>query len=98
MGSKKGRQFAGSFIQDLPGYSDFEPFALEMNLVGNLTRFMEDESVFPALEAMIPQVHCGIVILSGAKKWGHWSVGGVDFIGVGSAYEDGRLNWGLLTS
>jgi uncharacterized protein (TIGR03905 family) len=98
LGSKKGLVFYGSFIQDLPGYSDFEPFALEMNLVGNLTRFMEDESVFPALEAMIPQFNCGIVIFGQRKKWGHWSVGGVDFIGVGSAYEDGRLNWGLLTT
>jgi uncharacterized protein (TIGR03905 family) len=38
LGTKKALVFYGSFIQDLPGYSDFEPFALEMNLVGNLTQ------------------------------------------------------------
>jgi uncharacterized protein (TIGR03905 family) len=97
LGIKKGLVFYGSFIQELPGYSDFEPFALEMNLVGNLTRFMEDETVFPALEAMTPQFTSGIVIFGQRKKWGHWQVGGVDFISVGSAYEDGRLSWGLLT-
>lgn len=97
LGTKKGLVFYGSFIQDLPGYSDFEPFALEMNLVGNLTRFMEDESVFPALEAMTPQFGCAIVIFGQRKKWGHWQVGGVDFISVGPAYDDDRLSWGLLT-
>jgi uncharacterized protein (TIGR03905 family) len=97
LGTKKGLVFYGGFIQDLPGYSDYEPFSLEMNLVGNLTQFMEDESVFPALEAMTPQFLSGIVIFGQRKKWGHWQVGGVDFISVGSAYEDGCLNWGLLT-
>jgi uncharacterized protein (TIGR03905 family) len=97
LGTKTGLVFYGSFIQDLPGYSDYEPFALEMNLVGNLTQFMADESVFPALEAMVPQFASGVVIFGQRKKWGHWQVGGVDFISVGSAYEDGRLNWGLLT-
>jgi len=97
LGTKKGLVFYGSFIQDLPGYSDYEPFALEMNLVVNLTRFMEDESVFPALEAMIPQFTSGMVIFGQRKKWGHWQVGGVDFISVGPACEDGGLSWGLLT-
>ena len=98
LGTKKGMVYYGSFIQDLPGYSDFEPFALEMNLVGNLTRFMEDESVFPALEAMIPQFTSRIVIFGQRKEWGHWQVGGVDFIGVGPAYKGGVLSWGLMTS
>ena len=97
LGTKKGLVFYGGFIQGLPGYSDYEPFALEMNLVGNLTQFMADESVFPALEAMVPQFANGVVIFGQRKKWGHWQVGGVDFISVGSAYEDGRLGWGLLT-
>ncbi len=97
LGTRKGLVFYGTFIQDLPGYSDYEPYALEMNLVGNLTRFMEDDSVFPALEAMVPQFTNGIVIFGQRKKWGRWQVGGVEFIGVGSANEDGHLSWGLLT-
>jgi uncharacterized protein (TIGR03905 family) len=97
LGTKKGMIFYGAYIQDLPGYSDYEPFSLEMNMAGNLTRFMEDESVFPALEAMTPQFISGIVIFGQRKKWGHWLVGGVDFISVGSAFEDDRLSWGLLT-
>ena len=97
LGTKKGLVFYGGFIQDLPGYSDYEPFALEMNLVGNMTQFLEDESVFPALEAMTPQFTSGIVIFGQRKKWGHWQVGGVDVISVGSANEEDRLSWGLLT-
>jgi uncharacterized protein (TIGR03905 family) len=97
LGAKKGMVFYGTYIQDLPGYSDYEPFSLEMNMAGNLTRFMEDESVFPALEAMTPQFSSGMVIFGQRQKWGHWQVGGVDFFSVGPAYEDDHLSWGLLT-
>ena len=51
---KKGMVFYGDYIQRLPDYSDFEPFALEMNMVCGLTNFMQDETVFPALASMIP--------------------------------------------
>jgi hypothetical protein len=93
---KQGLAFFGRYLQDLPGYSDFEPFALEMNMVANLTRFMEDASVFPALEAMTPQFKAQVVIFGERARWGHWQVGGVDFVGVGPAAEGGRLKWGLL--
>jgi uncharacterized protein (TIGR03905 family) len=96
LGERQGMAFYGRYLQDLPGYSDYEPFALEMNMVANLTQFMEDPSVFPALEAMTPQFKARVVIFGQAKRWGHWQVGGVDFVGVGPAGEDDRLRWGLL--
>jgi uncharacterized protein (TIGR03905 family) len=57
VGDKKGMAFYGRYLQELPGFSDFEPFALEINMVCNLTNFLQDESVFPALEAMVPGYH-----------------------------------------
>ena len=39
---KKGMAFFGDFIQSLPDYSDFEPFALEINMVCGLADFMQD--------------------------------------------------------
>ena len=54
MRQKKGIAFFGDYIQSLPDYSDFEPFALEMNMVCGLTHFMQDETVWPARVAMIP--------------------------------------------
>ncbi len=91
-----GLAFFGSYLQELPGYSDFEPFALEMNMVTNLTRFMEDESVFPALEAMTPQFQARLIVFGQATSWGHWRIGGVDFVGAGPAAAGDRLRWGLL--
>jgi hypothetical protein len=93
---KKGIVFSGDYIQRLPDYSDFEPFALEMNMVCGLTNFMQDETVFPALEAMIPQFRVDIIIFSQLKKWGHWHIAGKDFISLGPASDANGLSWGQL--
>jgi hypothetical protein len=93
---KKGLIFFGDYIQALPDYSDFEPFALEMNMVCGLTDFMRDESVFPALETMIPQFKVDIVIFGQLKKWGHWHLAGKDFISIGPALDAKGLSWGRL--
>lgn len=93
---RTGMAFFGDYIQSLAGYSDFEPFALEMNMVCGLTNFMQDETVFPALEAMIPQFQTDIIIFSQMRSWGHWQVAGKDFISVGAAEDDAGLTWGLL--
>lgn len=96
MRQKKGIAFFGDYIQSLPDYSDFEPFALEMNMVCGLTHFMQDETVFPALEAMIPQFRADIIIFSQLKKWGHWHIAGKDFISLGPASDAKGLSWGQL--
>lgn len=98
LGAKNCIAFFGDYILKLPGFSDFEPFALEMNMVCGLTDFMQDDTVFPALEAMIPQFQGDIVIFSQIKQWGYWQVGGKGFISIGPAEEAGKLSWGLLES
>ena len=96
IGGKRGIAFFGEYIQNLSGFSDFEPYALEMNMVCNLTDFLQDETVFPALKAMVPQFEAQIVLFSQLKKWYHWTIDGIDFISVGPALGDGGLAWGLL--
>jgi len=96
--TKKGMAFHGAYIQNLPGYSDFEPFALEMNMVCGLTDFMRDQTVFPALEAMIPQFEADIILFSQPRTWGHWRLAGKDFISLGKAVEPKHLAWGMLTA
>jgi hypothetical protein len=59
---------------------------------------MQDDTVFPALEAMIPQFQGDIVLFSQIKQWGHWKVGGKGFISVGPAANPDGLSWGLLES
>ncbi len=98
LGTKISIAFFGDYILRLPDFSDFEPFALEMNMVCNLTDFMQDDSVFPALEAMVPQFQGDIVIFSQIRQWGHWQVGGKDFFSVGPAVDQNGLSWGLLES
>ena len=96
LNTRKSMAFFGGYIQSFADYSDFEPFALEMNMVCGLTDFMRDETVFPSLEAMIPQFQADVIIFSQMKTWGFWHVGGKDFISVGAAWDESGLNWGLL--
>jgi uncharacterized protein (TIGR03905 family) len=96
LGDRKGVAFYGGYLQGLPGFSDFEPFALEINLVCSLTDYFQDESVFPALNAMSSQMNAGIVVFSGSGKWGHWRSGGVDFISLGPAEGESGPTWGFL--
>ncbi len=98
LAGKKAVAFYGDYIQQLTGYSDYDPYALEMNMICGLTDFMRDEAVFPALEAMTPQFEVDLVLFGQTRQWGHWRVGGKNIIGVGPASEGGRLSWGLLTS
>ena len=93
---KKGVAFFGQYIQTFPDYSDFEPFAIEMNMVCGLTDFMQDETVMPALEAMIPQFQADIILFSQLQKWGRWQVSAKDFISVGMARGKKWLSWGLI--
>lgn len=96
IGMKRGVAFYGNYIQGLPGFSDFEPYALEINMVCGLTRFMQDESVFPALEAMVAQFQAEVILFGQACEWGHWRIGDIDFIGVGPAWNGSGPTFGLL--
>ena len=96
LNNRKCMAFYGDYIQSFTDFSDFEPFALEMNMVCGLTRFMQDETVFPALEAMIPQFQADVILFSQMKTWGRWHVAGKDFISVGEAWDGSELTWGLL--
>jgi len=97
LNNRKSMAFFGNYIQSLAGYSDFQPFALEINMVCGLTDFMRDETVFPALEAMIPQFQADVIIFGQLKTWGSWHVGGKDFFSVGASAQDCGATWGLLS-
>ena len=96
LNNRRGMAFYGDYIQSFAGYSDFEPYALEMNMVSRMTDFMQDEAVFPALEAMLPQFQADIIVFGQLKKWGTWHVGDKDFISVGAALTESGLTWGKL--
>jgi uncharacterized protein (TIGR03905 family) len=96
LGERIGVAFTGDFLQHLQGFSDFDPFALEMNMVFSMTCCMQDTSVFPALEAMTPQFEAGIVVFAQGGGWGHWQVGGVDFVRVGPLAGPRKPGWGML--
>jgi len=96
MGNRKAVAFYGNYLQDLPGYSDFSPYSLEINMICGLTDFMRDETVFPALEAMIPQFQADFVLFGQSGDWGRWRIGGKEFVSLGLSEEAGKIKWGFL--
>ncbi len=96
LGERKAVAFYGEYLQDLPGFSDFAPYSLEINMVCGLADFMRDETVFPALEAMIPQFQSDLILFGQRKEWGCWRVGEKDFVSIGRSEESGMAKWGLL--
>jgi uncharacterized protein (TIGR03905 family) len=96
MGNRKAVAFYGDYLQSLPGFSDFASYSLEINMVCGLTDFMRDETVFPALEAMIPQFQADLVLFGQRRDWGHWHVGEKEFVSVGRSEEGDKAKWGLL--
>ena len=69
-----------------------------MNMVCGLTDFMTDESVFPALEAMIPQFQADVIIFGETGRQGHWHMAGKDFISLGTAVGTGGLSCTVLSN
>jgi len=96
LNGRKGALFQGDFLQGLAGYSDFDPMALEINMVCGLTDFLRDEGIRPALAAMAPQFQARIVAFSQNGNWTHWPVAGVDLMGIGPAVSDEGLCYGLI--
>jgi len=96
MAGKTGFAFYGRYLQTLEGYSDFEPFALEINMICDLVDFMENAEALEALKAMIPQFSARILVFGQTGRWGFWEIGDACFISVGPMREESGLSWGLL--
>ncbi|MBW1776247.1 MAG: TSCPD domain-containing protein [Deltaproteobacteria bacterium] len=96
MAGKTGFAFYGRYLQTLEGYSDFEPFALEINMICDLVDFMENAEALEALKAMIPQFSARILVFGQTGRWGFWEIDDACFISVGSVQEESGLSWGLL--
>jgi uncharacterized protein (TIGR03905 family) len=93
---RHGVAFHGGFIQDLPGFSDFGPYAAEILAVCNLSDYLRDESVFPALEAMMKHFTASIVLFGQTGEWKHVRLGGVDLISVGALRSGGFYRYALI--
>lgn len=96
MGGRTGFAFYGRYLQTLEGYSDFDPFALEINLICDLADFMDNADAYSALEAMIPQFSARIVVFGQKGQWGFWRIGEAFFVSVGDGRGNGGPAWGLL--
>lgn len=89
--------FYGDYLQDLPGYSDFLPFSLEINMVCGLARRMQDESVFGALAAMLPGFSAKVVLFGQSEGFGAWNIEDTLIATPGPVVQGKDAVYGLLT-
>lgn len=75
--------FHGGYVMDLPGFSDAGRFGLEVMAVSELSLHLTDESVYPALEALAPDMAARVIIFAHTRRWKRAQLGGRTFLNVG---------------
>lgn len=96
LGERKLLGFYGGFIQEITGFSDFSPHSLELLMVSNLSDYLRNEEVYPALETMAGQFSSDIVLFAHTGINRHIRLGKVDFVNVGGAAGGGACKYALL--
>lgn len=96
MGEKQLAGFYSGFIQDIKGFSDFSRFSLELLMVSNLSDYLRNETVYPALEAMTGQFTAEVVLFAYTGTHKHINLGKADFVNVGPLQENGAYKYALL--
>lgn len=96
IGDRRVVGFYGGFIQEIAGFSDFSPHSLELLMVSNLSDYLRNEEVYPALQAMTGQFSSDVVLFAHTGLYRHVRLGNVDFVNVGPAEEGGVYKYALL--
>lgn len=97
LGKKRVLGFTDGFIQELDGFSDFSLYSLELLMVCNLSDYLRNEEVYPALTAMTEQFAADAVFFAGTGAWKHVRLGKADFINVGPLENNGgAVQYALL--
>ncbi|MHB8918355.1 MAG: TSCPD domain-containing protein [Desulfocucumaceae bacterium] len=96
LGPRRALGFYGGFIQEFEGFSDFSPHSLELLMVSNLSDYLRNVEVYPALLAMTEQFGSDVVLFAHTGICRHVRLGRVDFVNVGPAEQGGRYRYALL--
>jgi hypothetical protein len=96
IGGRQAIGFYGGFIQEIEGFSDYSRYSLEILMVSNLSDYLRNEGVFPALEAMIEQFHADVVIFAHTGLWKHIKIGKADFINIGAIKDGDGIKYALI--
>lgn len=96
LGEKRILAFTSGFIQELEGFSDFSLYSLELLMVCNLSDYLRNKEVYPALRTMTEQFSVDAVLFAGTGAWEHVRLGSVDFVNVGPVEAGGVYQYALL--
>ena len=96
VGAGRCLAFYDGFLQNLDGFSDYSPYSTELIMVSNLSDYLQDEEVFPAVEAMTPQFSVDAVLFAHTGRNKHVRLGTVDLVNVGALNKEGQRSYTVL--
>ena len=96
VGGRKAIGFHSGFIQKMEGFSDYSRYSLEVLMVSNLSDYLRNDEVFPALKAMTEQFYADVVFFAHTCLWKHIRLGETDFINIGAIKDRGGIKYALI--
>lgn len=83
VGKHRTAGFYGGYLMDLPGFSEAGLYSLEIITVCQLSLYLEDQAVIPAVETMAGEMAAQAVLFAHTRKWNRADLGGRQFFNVG---------------
>ncbi|MFZ5650458.1 MAG: TIGR03905 family TSCPD domain-containing protein [Bacillota bacterium] len=96
LGYRLGLGFYGGYIQEVNGFSDFSPYSLELLMVSNLSDYLRNEEVYPALQTMTEQFAADLVLFAHTGLYRQVRLGRVDFVNIGPVVDGGKYRYAQL--
>ncbi len=96
VGGRKAIGFHSGFIQKMEGFSDYSRYSLEVLMVSNLSDYLRNDEVLPALEAMTEQFYADVVFFAHTCLWKHIRIGKADFINIGAIKGRDGIKYALI--
>ena len=96
VGGRKAIGFHSGFIQKTEGFSDYSRYSLEVLMVSNLSDYLRNDEVFPALKEMTEQFYADVVFFAHTRLWKHIRLGKTDFINIGAIEDRSGIKYALI--
>ncbi len=88
VGEHRAAGFYGGYLMELPGFSEAGLYSLEIITVCQLSLYLEDQAVIPAVETMAGEMAAQAVLFAHTRKWNRADLGGRQFFNIGPVRDD----------
>ncbi len=83
LGNLRGVAFHGGTMEEIPGYSEYGKYGMEINAITHLTNYLRDEYVYPAFETLSKQFWANLYVFNHTRDPLYKSFSNRHFVNVG---------------